>query len=102
MPVRNLEAFAAHCEGITGVFESFRMLPEAIFEDEGENAVVVHVRMVGRLRGMGEGDGVWQNEGVVMMWMDGKGKKVVRMREFVDSTKAREMMEKVKPDGFAD
>ncbi|KAF2218954.1 hypothetical protein BDZ85DRAFT_165595, partial [Elsinoe ampelina] len=94
MPARSKDDFSKHAAGITSVFETFRMEPQQIFEDEVRNAVVIHAKMIGTLaKGMGE----WENECVMMIRLDASGEEVVEVQEFVDSHKAKMMKEKMAP-----
>lgn len=91
MPVRNVKQFAEHAAQIFSVFSEFTMRPKAIFEDLGQNVVVVHARMEGKLKSSNE---EWLNECVMMVSLSEDGTQVVKIEEFVDSAKAVEMREK--------
>lgn len=91
MPVRNANQFAEHAAKIISVFSQFRMSPKAIFEDQEQNAVVVHARMEGTLKGS---KGEWLNECVMIICLSEDGTRVVQIKEFVDSAKAVEMRKK--------
>lgn len=98
MPQRTKTEFAAHAAGITSVFKSFKMIPQAIYEDAANNTVVVHAKMDGELsKGPG---GRWENECVMLLRMNEDGTKIVEIKEFVDSDKAMKMRNKVKPSHF--
>lgn len=97
MPSRSKSEFTKHAAGITSIFTSFRMEPQAVFEDEVQNAVVIYAKMVGELtRDLGP----WENECVMMMKFSRDGRRVVEHREFVDSAKAKLMGEKLAPKDF--
>ena len=99
MPARSKTEFRQHASGITNIFTSFKMEPLTVFEDEAQNAVVVYAKMTGELtRDMGP----WTNECIMLMRFTDDGKKVVELREFVDSAKAKEMREKMAPKNFAE
>lgn len=83
-PVRDRAAFATHASHVTSVFKTFAMVPQTIFEDEANNAVVVYAKMVGELVELGH----WENECVLMLRMAPDGESVVECREFVDSARA--------------
>lgn len=91
MPVRNIKQFAQHAAQIFSVFSEFTMRPKAMFEDRGQNVVVVHARMEGKLRGSNE---EWLNECLMMVSLSEDGTQVVKVEEFVDSAKAVEMRKK--------
>lgn len=98
MPQRTKDEFAAHAAGITSVFKSFKMIPQAIYEDAASNVVVIHAKMDGQLaKGPG---GRWENECVMLLSMNEDGTKIVEIKEFVDSDKAMKMRNKVKPKHF--
>ncbi|KAF2084316.1 hypothetical protein K490DRAFT_68925 [Saccharata proteae CBS 121410] len=96
MPSRDFSSFSQHATGIFNVFSSFQMIPDAIFEDAAQNAVVVKARMVGELKGGME----WRNECVLFLRFTQGGEAVEAIEEFVDSAKALEMRKNVKPEGF--
>ena len=74
------------------------MIPQVIYEDAENNAVVVHAKMDGELaKGPG---GRWENECVMLLRMNEEGTKIVEIKEFVDSDKAMKMRNKVKPKHF--
>ncbi|KAH8768901.1 hypothetical protein F5883DRAFT_553157 [Diaporthe sp. PMI_573] len=91
MPIRNANQFAEHAAQIFSVFSQFCMSPKAIFEDQGQNVVVVHARMEGTLKGSNE---EWLNECVMIICLSEDGTQVVQIKEFVDSSKAIEMRTK--------
>lgn len=91
MPVRNAKQFAKHAAEVFSAFREFRMNPKVIFEDQGQNAVVVHARMEGVLKGSDED---WLNECVMIIAFSEDETRVVKVTEFVDSAKAIEMREK--------
>jgi len=94
LPRRSKEQFGRHAGGIFKSFKSFKMVPQGMFEDDADNAVVARCRMVGELK-----DGItpegkpsgWVNECVILLKMSADGKKVVEAREFVDSQKSVQM-----------
>lgn len=98
MPTRSKEEFRGHAAGITSVFSRFAMIPQAVYEDENENAVVVHAKMDGELN-KGPG-GRWENECIMLLRMNEDGTKIIEIKEFVDSAKAKEMRNKVRPKHF--
>jgi ketosteroid isomerase-like protein len=91
MPVRDRKAFAAHAKGITSIFKTFAMVPQAVYEDIARNIVVAHCKMIAELHELGP----WENECVMWMQMSDDGTKIVEMREFVDSARARMLKEKL-------
>jgi len=97
MPLRNRESFAIHAKGIFAVFDTFRIVPESMYEDPERDVVVVHARMEGVLS---HERGWWGSECVMFVRISEDGKKVEGIREFVDSLKAVEMRKKFAPRGF--
>lgn len=91
VPIRHAKQFAEHAAEIFSMFSEFRMNPKAIFEDQGQNAVVVHARMEGKLK---DGEEEWLNECVLIIYLSEDGSQVVKVKEFVDSAKAVELREK--------
>ncbi|GAB7355768.1 hypothetical protein MBLNU459_g6453t1 [Dothideomycetes sp. NU459] len=98
MPTRSKEEFRGHAAGITSVFSRFAMIPQAVYEDESANAVIIHAKMDGDLN-KGPG-GKWENECIMLLRMNEDGTKIIEIKEFVDSAKAQEMRRKVKPKHF--
>lgn len=91
MPVRNKKQFAKHAAEVFSVFSEFRMNPKAMFEDQGQNVVVVHAGMKGILKSSHE---EWLNECMMIICLSEDGTEVVKITEFVDSAKAIEIREK--------
>ncbi|KAF2138893.1 uncharacterized protein K452DRAFT_290538 [Aplosporella prunicola CBS 121167] len=98
MATRGREAFEQHAAGIFSVFESFAMVPNAIFEDTQKNAVIINAKMEGVMKGGRE----WANECVMIVQLSEDQREVIEVTEFVDSAKALEMRKNVKPPGFDD
>ncbi|KAK0617635.1 hypothetical protein B0T14DRAFT_393656, partial [Immersiella caudata] len=94
MPVRNRDSFAVHAKGIFSVFDTFRMVPESMYEDTERNVVVIHARMEGILA---NNRGWWESECVMFVRLSEDGRKVEGIWEFVDSLKAVEMRRKFAP-----
>ncbi|KAK7699260.1 hypothetical protein SLS64_011718 [Diaporthe eres] len=82
VPIRDANQFVEHAVEIFSMFSEFRMNPKAIFEDQGQNVVVVHARMEGKLKDSNE------------EWLNEYGSQVVKVKEFVDSAKAVELRKK--------
>ncbi|TKX22617.1 hypothetical protein C1H76_5400 [Elsinoe australis] len=97
MPVRSKVDFSKQAMGIVSIFESFRMVPQQIYEDDRQNTVIIYAKMIGQLK---RNMGPWENECIMIMGFSEDQKTVVSHREFVDSVKAREMKEKVSPKDF--
>ncbi|KAK4443473.1 hypothetical protein QBC34DRAFT_477527 [Podospora aff. communis PSN243] len=97
MPVRNRDSFALHAKGIFAVFDTFRLVPESMYEDRERNVVVIHARMEGILANL---RGWWGSECVMFVRLSEDGKKVEGIWEFVDSWKAVEMRNKFAPREF--
>jgi len=58
---------------------------------QNSNAVVVHAKMLGEVDGMGP----WENDCIMLLKMSKDGTKIVEMKEFVDSAKAKIFKEKL-------
>lgn len=99
MPVRDRESFSQHAQAIFAIFSSFRMIPDAIYDDDALGAVVVHARMEGITTHGGQR---WTNECVMMVRLSSDGREVVGIQEFVDSAKALEMKARFAPSNFAE
>jgi ketosteroid isomerase-like protein len=99
MPPRSKEEFRGHAQGITSIFTTFAMIPQNVYEDHDNNAVVIHAIMDGQLNKPGMGQ--WKNECIMLLRFTPDGSKITQIREFVDSAKAMEMRNKVKPKNFA-
>jgi hypothetical protein len=91
MPLRDRKGFAVHAKGITSIVSSFSMVPQVVYEDSARNAVFAHCKMIAELNALGP----WENECVMWMQMSSDGTKIVEMKEFVDSSKARLLKEKL-------
>jgi len=90
-PPRDRETFAKHATGFTSIFKEFAMVPQTVFEDPENNAVVAYCKMEGELNGLGP----WHNECIIIMKMSEDGTKLVEHKEFVDSAKAKLLREKL-------
>ena len=88
IPVRDKQSFSTHAKGIFSIFDSFRMVPRSMYEDEAEGVIVVHAQMEGLLSQTKRG---WINECVMMIRLSADGREVTEIQEFVDSWKAMEM-----------
>lgn len=91
VPIRHRKEFAEHAAEIFSMFSDFKMNPKAIFEDQAQNAVVVHAMMEGRLKDSNE---EWLNECVLIIFLSQDGSQVVKVKELVDSAKAVELRNK--------
>lgn len=99
MPMRDRESFSQHAQAIFSIFSEFRMIPDAIYDDDARGAVVVHARMEGITT---QGAQRWTNECVMMVRLSSDGREVVGIQEFVDSAKALEMKARFAPRNFAE
>ncbi|KAI1170150.1 hypothetical protein F4777DRAFT_592163 [Nemania sp. FL0916] len=97
MPVRDIQDFAKHAEGIFGIFEEFKMIPKTTIDDASTGVVAIHAHMLGTLKG---DKGEWKNECVLIVKLTQDGLKVADVREFVDSAKAMEMAQTHAPGTF--
>lgn len=92
MPTRSKEDFQKHAQMIFGVFETFRMTPQEVFEDPAKNTVIVHAKMGGDLfKGLGD----YENEVILIMQMTEDGSQVVKLTEFVDTATGFKLREKL-------
>ncbi|KAK5657898.1 hypothetical protein OQA88_2447 [Cercophora sp. LCS_1] len=97
MPVRDRESFSQHAQTIFSIFSAFKMIPDAIYDDDAQGVVVIHSRMEGITK---QGSQRWTNECVMMVRLSQDGREVVSIQEFVDSAKAIEMKAKFAPRNF--
>lgn len=84
LPTRSKADYGKHATGICTIFKDFHMEPQAVFEDEGQNSVVVYAKMIGELA---NDMGPWENECILMLRMSEDGTQIVEHKEFVDSKK---------------
>lgn len=99
MPALDKGSFALHAAGIFAIFEEFRMVPSAMYEDEDQGVVIIHARMEGTLKDRWQG-GEWNNECIMIVRLSKDGEQVLQIQEFVDSAKAIEMRETYAPEHF--
>jgi hypothetical protein len=91
MAKRDRKAFSAHASGVTSIFKEFAMVPQVMYEDSERNVVVAYCKMIGQLNGLGS----WENECVLFLQISDDGTKIVELKEFVDSARARLLREKL-------
>jgi hypothetical protein len=101
LPVRTLDPFKQHSAMIFSLFKEFRMIPQppSVHFSRDTNTVIAHCKMGGSVNadsGMGmtllaQGIKEWWTECMLFVEMDGSGRRVVGVREFVDSAKAEEL-----------
>ncbi|KAF2746384.1 hypothetical protein M011DRAFT_478360 [Sporormia fimetaria CBS 119925] len=107
-PSRDTSAFKTHASVIFSLFRTFRMIPQPedqprVFVDKERNTVIAHCRMGGEVNResekgkilVGQGITEWWNECVLFVEMDEAGRMVKGVREFVDSRKAGELMQRL-------
>ncbi|GAB1315377.1 hypothetical protein MFIFM68171_05587 [Madurella fahalii] len=99
MPALDKDSFALHAAGIFAIFDEFRMVPKAMYEDEKRSVAIIHARMEGTLKDRRRGK-EWNNECVMIVRLSRDGKQVLQIQEFVDSAKAVEMRETYAPEHF--
>ncbi|KAI0392934.1 hypothetical protein F5Y17DRAFT_477170 [Xylariaceae sp. FL0594] len=117
-PVRDRDAFAEHAKGVFSLFASFKMAQRAIYEESGSETVIIHALMEGTLRnkdcgedkssssgrdrasGPDPGQMKWMNECVLFVTLNDANDRIVEIKEFVDSAKAKEMASKHGPHVF--
>ncbi|KAI0976325.1 hypothetical protein F4678DRAFT_456651 [Xylaria arbuscula] len=97
MPIRDIDAFTRHAEGVFGVFEEFKLIPKTIIDDAATGMVAIHAQMLGTLK---SGKGEWKNECMMMVRLTEDGRKVLDIKEFVDSAKALDMARIHAPKAF--
>ncbi|KAH9899040.1 hypothetical protein F4778DRAFT_782636 [Xylariomycetidae sp. FL2044] len=86
---KDREAFARQAAGIFSIFDHFKLSPISITDGGGPDGwVFVHANMSGTLK---TGHLPWQHECVMMVQLSDDGQDVVKLREFVDTAKAREL-----------
>jgi hypothetical protein len=109
LPSRPLAAFKDHAETIFSLFEMFEMTPEdngngdAVHFSKETNTVTAHCKMGGKVNAgspMGQklvasGLTEWWTECVLFVRMSPDGKRVMEVREFVDSAKADELQKRL-------
>ncbi|KAI1266544.1 hypothetical protein F5Y18DRAFT_360619 [Xylariaceae sp. FL1019] len=98
-PVRNIDSFRHHAEGIYGIFDEFKMIPRLITDDTVSGIVTIHAQMLGILRASKR---QWRNECIMLIRLTEDGLKVCEIKEFVDSAKAIEMARTQAPAGLFD
>jgi hypothetical protein len=109
IPTRTLNPFKMHAGMIFSLFEKFDMLPQSqgpqgnVHFCKETNTVIAHCRMGGIINGQSDtgmiliekGLQEWWTECVLFVRMDGKGRRVVEVREFVNSAKAEELQKRL-------
>lgn len=109
MPTRSLEPFKGHAAIIFGLFEDFEMIPQPVTGPNSvhfckeTNTVIAHCKMGGKVNGAKEpgsklveqGVTEWWTECVLMVRMSEDGKRIVEVREFVHSAKAKELKKRI-------
>jgi hypothetical protein len=105
IPSRNLQPFQQHATQIFSLFSDFHMIPQtnrignAVHFSKETDTVIAHCKMGGRVNGESEmgaklvqsGLEEWWTECVLFVRMSGDGKRVVEVREFVNSARAEEL-----------
>lgn len=97
MPARNRASFAGHAAEIFNIFETFKMMPKAVFDDPELSTVIIEALMLGTLK---DGGHEWRNECNMTIKLTEDGTQVLDIREFVDSVKAVEMARRHAPEHF--
>jgi len=109
IPTRTLDPFKMHAGMIFSLFEKFDMLPQSqgpqgnVHYCKETNTVIAHCRMGGKINAQSEkgkllieqGLNEWWTECVLFVRMDDEGRKVVEVREFVNSAKAEELKKRL-------
>ncbi|KAF2106014.1 hypothetical protein BDV96DRAFT_591703 [Lophiotrema nucula] len=79
-PTRNNTEYRAYFAAQLPLFEKFHVIVSDVFEDVAQNRVAVWCSSTAETP-----IGPYKNEYVMMFYFDGEGKKVVKIKEFVDS-----------------
>lgn len=104
LPPRSLENFQNHATMIFSLFEDFKMLPQGqIHFCRETDTVIAHCRMGGKVNAASEkgkiliDDGLteWWTECVLFVKMNHDGRKIVEVKEFVNSAKAEELQRRL-------
>ncbi|KAF1361143.1 hypothetical protein EJ07DRAFT_91564, partial [Lizonia empirigonia] len=105
LPSRSVAAFKEHAGTIFSLFQNFEMIPQpngkgdAVHFSKETSTVTAHCKMGGKINAetsMGQrliasGLTEWWTECVLFVQMSSDGKRIVEVREFVDSAKAEEL-----------
>lgn len=104
LPPRNLENFQQHASMIFSLFEDFKMIPQGpVHFSKETNTVIAHCEMGGKVNGASEkgkmlidgGVTDWWTECVLFVRMTPDGKRIVEVKEFVNSAKAEELQKRL-------
>lgn len=109
LPSRPVDSFKSHAGMIFSLFERFEMTPQpngkgdAVHFSKETNTVTAHCKMGGKVNSdspMGQrliasGLTEWWTECVLFAQMSPDGKRIVEVREFVDSAKAEELQKRL-------
>lgn len=91
MPPKDNTQFGDHVTRLKGVLSSFPVTPTTVFEDEAQNAVIVHATSQAKFHDKVKDDGLtdeqwtFRGEYVFMLTMDESGEKIRSLTEFLDS-----------------
>ncbi|KAF1976364.1 hypothetical protein BU23DRAFT_597196 [Bimuria novae-zelandiae CBS 107.79] len=104
LPPRSLENFQQHAFMIFSLFEDFKMAPHGqVHFSKETDTVIAHCRMGGKVNGASEKGGIlidggiteWWTECVLFVKMSPDGKKIVELKEFVNSARAEELQRRL-------
>ena len=109
LPPRSIAPFKHHASKIFSLFSDFQMIPQEnrhgniIHFLEETNTVIAHCKMGGKVNPESEGgaklleSGItdWWTECVLFVQLTKDGKRVVGVKEFVDSAKAEELQQRL-------
>ncbi|OAG01430.1 uncharacterized protein CC84DRAFT_1167633 [Paraphaeosphaeria sporulosa] len=104
LPPRSLENFQQHAAMIFSLFEDFKMEPHGqVHFSKETNTVIAHCKMGGKVNAASEmgkklidgGITDWWTECVLFVKMTPDGTKVVELKEFVNSSKAEELQQRL-------
>ncbi|KAJ4291699.1 hypothetical protein N0V90_009594 [Kalmusia sp. IMI 367209] len=104
LPPRSLENFQQHAAMIFSLFKNFKMVPQGqVHFSKETDTVIAHCKMGGQVNGKSEKGQVlidggvteWWTECVLFVKMSPDGRRIVEVREFVNSAKAEELQKRL-------
>jgi hypothetical protein len=109
LPSRTLAPFKEHAGMVFSLFYDFRMVPQEdgkrndFYFSKATNTVIAHCKMGGKVNPNSEmgarlvesGIADWWTECILFVQMTEDGKRIIEVREFVDSAKAEELQKKL-------
>lgn len=104
LPPRSLENFQQHASMIFSLFEDFKMVPHGqVHFSKETDTVIAHCKMGGKVNGASEKGQIliegglpeWWTECVLFVKMSPDGRKIIELKEFVNSAKAEELQRRL-------